>query len=356
MAESLFGLSGEDYWQDPWKGSAQMHETFVLGSKYGLYIDAPPSVNAAVHSTVPIPMFYVAELREAYKISLNTMAKLIAIRLEDRAFFIENALPPRDKAAPEMKVGKDSSDPTSKKMMIDLHTQLRVLDRPGKYRIVVLLQQQASNVVETVVEQKRVQHPDPEAQKFIESFKLPEIPPPPPPPPSVELRWVRKPDAPLQPLEGSPPIPDKPGIEMKVDRVVLNKPGASAILKGSFRLPVLKRDLLPERPSDMDLRVPFTPEYGMPRPIAMLPITLVILGSESAVETVISLSVPTFDPFDPASKENVGTGFFAIDLLANPNLRGEARIFSIYAFCGEFMKGPAVMATVTPEMLPIPIV
>jgi hypothetical protein len=356
MAESLFGLSGDDYWRDPWKGSAEMHQKFVLGGKYGLYIDAPASVNAAVHFSVPVPMFYVAEFREAYKIDLRSMTKLVAIRLEDRSFLIENALPPLDKVVEEVKMGKDSSDPTSSKQVIDLQTQLRILDRPGKYRIVLLLQQQTSNVVETVVEQKKVQHPDPEAQKFIESFKLPEIPPPPPPPPSPELRWVRKPEAPLQPLEGSPPIPEKPGIEMKVDRVVLSKPGASGLLKGSFRLPVLKRDLLPERPPDMDLRVPFTPEYGMPRPTAMVPITLVILASESSVETVIRLSVPTFDPFDPAAKENFGTGYFAVDLLAHPNLRGAARIFSTYAFCGEFMKGPVVMATVTPEMLPIPIV
>ena len=355
MAESLFGLSGEDYWLDPWKGSAEMHETYVLGGKYGIYIDAPASVNSAVHSTVPVPFFYVAQFREAYKINLTKMAKVIAIRLEDRSFLIENAITPRDKAAPEMKVGKDSKDPTSSKKMIDLQTQLGLLYRPGKYRVVVLLQQQMSNVVETIVEQKRVQHPDPEAQKFIDSFKLPEIPPPPPPPPSLELRWVRKVDAPLEPLAGSPPVPAKPGIEMKVDRVVLSKTGASAMLKGSFRLPVLKRDLVPERPPNTDPTVPFMPEYGMPRPVAMLPITLVILGSASAAETVISLSVPTFDAIDPALEENVGTGFFAVDLLANPSLRVEAQIFSVYAFCGEFTKGPVLMATVTPDMLPKPI-
>jgi hypothetical protein len=359
MAESLFGLSGEDYWREPWKGSPQMHETFVLGGKFGLYIDAPSAVNSALHESIPVPFFYVAQYREAYKVDLDTMAKLVAIRLEDRAFFIENALTPEYNSVPEGKVGKDSTDPTSFKKIIDPHVQLGLLYKPGKYRLIVLLQQQASNVVEVKVEQRRVQHPDPEAQKFIDGFKLPEPPPPPPPPPSAMLRWKRRVEGveplTLQPMDGGPAIPDKPGIDMKVDRVILTTAGASSYLKGSFRLPVFKRDLVPQRPPNTDPMVPFMPEYGMPRPTAMLPITLVILGSEYAAEIVIPLSVPTFDAIDPALEENVGTGYFAIDLLSNLNIRNTAQIFSIYAFCGEFMKGPAVTATVTPDMLPKPI-
>jgi hypothetical protein len=354
MAESLFGLTGEDYWTDPWKNAERMHTEYFRGCKFGLYFDSPPSVSPLRHATIPAPVYYVAAYREACKIDLETMTKVVAIRLEDREFSIANAIVPRDKGVPLPKVGKDSTDPSSRKFNLDLQTQLRILSRPGTYRIVLLLQHQMSNVVETIVERERIRHPDPEAQKFIESHRPPALPIPPPLPPSWGLLWGANGREKPQPLGGSPAVPKEPGIGVKVDRVVVDGPRTSAVLKGSFRLPVLKRDLVQERPPGSDPMLPFQPEYGMPRPTAVLPITLVILGSHTAAETVIRMHVPTYDAIEAALKNVFATGYFAIDLLSNPDLRGTAQTFSIYSFCGEFVAGPALIATVPEDLQQIP--
>src|ERR1700674_4774589 len=140
MAESLFGLTGEDYWKSPWKNAEQLHVKYVRTGKYGLYFDSPPTVDPVVHGSIPALLYYVAEYREAYKVDLLGMTKVVAIRLEDRAFSIADAITPLDKYDPPPKVGKDSSDPTSEKYDLDLEMQLHLLRKLGKYKVVLLLQ------------------------------------------------------------------------------------------------------------------------------------------------------------------------------------------------------------------------
>lgn len=386
MSESLFGLSGDDYWREPWKNSEALHNKYVLEDKFGLYIDAPGEVDPTVRKSLPVPFFYVAQLREAYKVDLETMVKVVASRVEDRTLKIANALTPKDKRAKEPKVGKDSTDPTSEKEVLDLQAQLKLLGEKGTYHVLVLLRDQMSNVVVTRVVQRKIINEDPEVVKFLEIHRRP-LPVPPPLPPSVELLWTPEAAGSMMPPkapDGSPDMPAEPGIALSVERVVLKRLGATAVLKGAFRLKVLKRELVPpELPPDYQppvagpAQVPLSPLpgqpaslaapdsadpaallvrpiYGVPRPSAILPITLVILGYVDVAPTVIRLNVPTYDNLDPAAPEMVATGHFALDLLANPNIRLTPQTFAIYAFCGEIIAGPQLMATVTEAMLPKP--
>jgi hypothetical protein len=322
MTTGLLGLSADDYWETPWKNALQLHERYVLGEKWGIYIDAPSLIDPAVRNSIPTPFLYVAQRREAAKIDLERMAKVVASRFEDRAFFINTAVPASEyKSADEPRVGKDSTDPTSTKYTLDLETQLRLLNKPGTYKVVVLLQQQMSNIVETKIEPSPVP---------VEELHFPD-------PPSPEL---------LKSFEGAPETPGEPGMIMSVDRVVLDVAGSTAPLKVSFRIPVLNRERVPEPLPWLVFGESFYPDYGTPRPFAILPITLVIFSSGDAVATVIPLRVPVFT--------ESAIGSFAVDLLSSPHVRGHARAYYIYAFCGEFVAGPAIMATVTEDMLPKP--
>jgi hypothetical protein len=174
--------------------------------------------------------------------------------------------------------------------------------------------------------------------KFLEAHRTPPLPPA---PASPEL---------VKELEGAPAIPAEEGIAFAVDRVVLNKPGARSLLKGAFRLKARKAEIVP--PANAATPERPLPEYGEPRPTAIVPITLVCLGTVGNAPSVLRLRVPSFDKV--AAEGDAITGQFAIDLLADKNLAARPQTFSIYGFAGEPMTGPHTFATVTEPMLPKP--
>jgi hypothetical protein len=332
VTNGLFGLDDDEFHTNPWKNGAALYDRHVLDGDYGLLIDAPRRVQPERHTSIPVPLFYAAEQREAFKIDIVSQAKVVAVRLEDRRVYVANALEQPDNTAPRPRIGKDSSDPTSERQLIDLQAQLRLLDRPGTYRVVVLLTQQASNVVEVVVEGRSFAHEDPEVAKFLESKRTPPQPAPPDrPTPGL-----------LPAVDRAPPVPDAPGLNLAIERVVLLERGATAILRGSYALEVRPRDDL----------VPASGDYGTPRPSAILPIELVVVAERSTAHTVIPLRIPIDEALGQQAK--LVTGSFAIDLLRHPDLQIDARTYSIYAFCGEVMAGPVTLATVTEQMLPRP--
>jgi len=403
MTNGLFGLSEDDFWTDPWINGEELFNRYVLDGEYGLYIDAPERVQPKDRPSIPVPFFYSAEQREAYKLDIEKQAKVVAVRLEDRTFFIADAIEPEDNALPLPKVGADSIDPTSESHDIDLQTRLSLLSEPGAYRIVVLLTKQASNVVEVVVEQPRIEHEDPEVIKFIEARRTPPIIPP-PPTPSAELIFDSDAEGLPQPVADAPEVPEEEGIGLAVERVILNTEDATAILKGSYKLNILhKYERVPEPPEELedpgdaslptppaeaededdasvptspaeaedaddtslptpsaepededDASLPTLPDYGTPRPSAVLTIHLVILGSVSMGATHIPLHIPVYADLDSESDTTTVEGTFAIDLFKNENLRIVPQTFAIYSFCGEIMAGPVLMATLTEEMLPKP--
>jgi hypothetical protein len=308
MASIPFNLTDEDYWKDPWRDFEKIDEEFVFGRQWGLHIGAPGIANLEQRKKLPVPFLYVAQLRDSCKVNLETMTKAVACRLEDRAFFIGNALAPKGWEG-EPPAATDSTDLTCAKYTLDLGKRLGLLKQPGTYRIALLLQQQMSNILTTRIGPL----PDSSGEQFRGELA------------SSELLGSFTP----------PEIPAQPAIALKVERVVLDTPEASASLKGSFRLPVLPHERVGHRTW----------------PSAILPITIVILANGSAAETVIRLRVPVFHELDAI--EPIATGTFAIDLLSAPGIRGRAGIYSTYAFCGEFFTGPAIMATVTEDMLPI---
>jgi hypothetical protein len=333
----LFSLDGDDYWTDPWKNGSDLVMNLVMDLKFGLYLDAPSSIDPRDHDSVPAPFFYVATMRDAFKTDLDAVAKVVAVRVEDRALKIDAALTVKDNRQRETKLGADSDDPTSEQHIVEL-AKLGILNEPGTYKVNVLVRGKISNRVDVTIENPGPSTDDPEVLKFIEAHRTPPLPPA---PASPELVWD---------LAGAPPVPADEGIAFVVDRVVLHKPGARSLLKGAFRLKARRAEIVPPA-SEATLERPH-PEYGEPRPTAIVPITLVCLGTVDDAPVVLKLRVPSFDKV--AAEGDAITGQFAIDLLADKNLRARPQTFSIYGFAGEPMTGPHTFATVTETMLPKP--
>ncbi len=135
--------------------------------------------------------------------------------------------------------------------------------------------------------------------------------------------------------ELSPPIPSKPGIDFRIDRTVRLGQGAPCLLHGSFRLPVLSRELM-------------EPSGGTSSQVtAILPITLVVTGSDVTGPWVIRLQVPSYDAAVVRGAPATATGYFAFDLLQLREFPRGATTYFLSAFNGEFVAGPKPVTLVS---------
>lgn len=342
MTDHLFKLSGDEYWDDPLKNVDELQMEYVMERKFGIYVDAPDAVDPNKRATLPMPLLHVTSGQRENKAPLRGMGKLLAVKLEDRKVLMNGALPPRDKVKGEPRVPND--DPLTFQQTIDLQERLKLLDESGTYVVRVINVGQLSNVLTVKVERKKPTSDDPAVVEFLESKRTPKTFPP-PPAPSAGLR--RGPDG--KP-EAGPAAPGDLGIALQAQRVVLLDDRAQAVIKGSFRLPVLKQERVPAPEQVKPGEKPTQPDYGTPRPTAILPITLLVIGDAAGDLSFFDLRVPTWDAL-PES-DPVATGTFAIDVL--PKVGTRPQTYHIYAVCGETFVGPTLMATVTEDMLPKP--
>jgi hypothetical protein len=117
------------------------------------------------------------------------------------------------------------------------------------------------------------------------------------------------------------------------------RPDARAVLSGSFRLPLLPREITAPPPPSL----PYAAVRG---------VTIVMTSADMAGPLVLPLAIPIAGPLETSSDGPVGVGYFALDLLQLPAMWRRPRTHFFYAFSGAHAAGPAIMAFVTPDMLP----
>jgi hypothetical protein len=344
--QSLFGLSGTDYWDDPLKGSRVGIDRYVYGERWGIYIDGPAKVDLSERESVPLIVFAALSPADA-ALPLEHVAKLVVCDVERRTVQVTSAVPPKDEPP---RSGPRSSKPrsvgSSQSHVNDLATTSGVRE-PGAYVATVLLRDQASNRVRIAVERTPRGYQDPAVVAFLEAQRR-DAPPPPPAPASPR---AGDPLPTFRPVEGAPPPPAQEGLEAAVPRLVVAKAGARAVLSVSFRLRARREDVVPaEAARPRGLQSSREDEYGKPRPTAIVPITLVITGSELPGERVTRLRVPTWDAV-PADG-GVVTGQVSLDLFDEPHrLDRTPQTCFLTLFCGEHMSGPHSLAVVSEAML-----
>ena len=165
---------------------------------------------------------------------------------------------------------------------------------PGRYALVAVAGDRASERVEIAVGEAVVDAApgavDPEGLRVW-----------PPPDPTGGLPHYH-------PLQHSPGVPAAPGIALVVE------PDGStgrAVVYGSFRAHLRRR---------------WTAAHG-----AVVPITLVLAGSEDAACVARTLRLPSFDPVNRTHPPDTVTGCFAVDLLELAPLAGPQTYF-LHAF------------------------
>jgi hypothetical protein len=315
------------FWSDPWAKQGDLVTQLVLKQTPALALAAPKRVDVGHRGTIPAAVLYVAPRKDTYRFRFENVALVAATRLEDGATLVGR---PFEWAPFERIVDEPPPGSVGAKHTTDLRGALDLPWKPATYVVWLLFREQQTAPARVVLEHG-ASFDDPEVKKYLEGVA----------PPEPKPAWPRQ-DHPFPTfarVEGSPPTPER-GLALAVDRVVVAKEGAVAAVRGSFKVPVAKVNVVRRR------------EGPGPHPTAIVPVTLVVTGSEEVGPLVIPLRVPTFDPIPAASAEALVTGFFAIDLNAWPDRFGAGQTLFVRAFAAGETAGPALMGLVREDALP----
>lgn len=328
------------------------HRVELLTGTPGLLLDGPKQVMVD-QETIPYLGVRITTLSENRRVDLRQYGALVATRLDDGACSAAFAfrgggpgtepLPQRPAAPPE------DDDPIMDLFPLSLTDRVRGLEwGPGVIRAWVVLYDQRSNPVTTEVVKQKIA--DPEVAKFLEQLRTPAYAEQPSPPPGDPLPSYGRP-------EGAPPVPEQVGVALALPRVTLGGEGAELVVRGSFRVPLRRRELVrPLTPEEEAARERAFADRGLTPPrraTAVVQLALMLFGDTDPGPRVVRLFAPTWDPVDPERLDGaIVTGHFALDLCRETGLRYET--YAVWALGGGELTGPTLAAIVDPAMVPRP--
>ena len=341
MDNHPFGLSDGDFWGNSEDALMGFRRARMQQGKDEILIDGPGKVSLDMRWTAPVIAYYGGSLRTIMANKFKDCAVLTAVRVETGTVYSQRAVP----MTGGMGSPPDEDDPgdvrTSEMYDLELRDCLKIPWESGTYLVTLLLRNFISNRLQVRLEKSQLAYRDPEVEKYLASrLKQPQPLPVWPPPavwpalPAFELPYYRR-------LPESPEVPSQPGLALTIDRIVSLKPGARAILRGSFRLPVAARNIIPAA-SHPELQY----DFGYLRPTAIVPITLVIAGSDFLGPIQLNLRIPSYSEVAPSQPDQTTNGFFAIDLLQMEDMPRVPQTYFIHALSGEFLTGPVLCAFV----------
>ena len=344
VAQGAFGLPDAAFLEGKTtEGSAQVVQKVLRDDKFmGMILDGPARVEIDKWDTVRLAGVRKASYEQNFDVRLEKRAILVAARVETGEVLAGPAFEHKDEVEPPPR--RPESFPQGENVRpfsIDLRKRLPTLPwRPGTLAITVLLYDQRSNSVITRLEHKASK--DPEVAKYLEAQKHPRFPGPATPAESAHVSYARDPR--------SPEVPKAAGIVLAIERVTVDRPGARAILHGSFRLPATEGETVrarPEGPDGANWR-----DVGDPRATAVMPISLVITGDDDLGPWVEPLRVVSREPLVTEGKKTYATGYFNIDLLRAPDPVRQHQSYAVWAVSGDTISEPVKVSLLNPDAVP----
>ena len=351
---SPLNLSADDYWGDFTRAADAEFDKFVEENDFvGLRVDAPAQVPIDRRESFPVVGYYVRTVREDVQVDPEQQLLVAALDLTNHRLHAALALDTGKTRAPAGPLADlDPGDGvTYSPFSADLRRQLDLPWEKRKYLVALAIREHLSNPVRVELAASPLAYRDPAVEEFLaeQRKKAPFVPPLPVSPeakPELGVTYQR--------ISRSPEVPKEPGIALAVDRVAVARRGSSCLCFGSFRLPVTVGELVRPDPS-----TGARPEVGDPEARCIVPITLLITGSNVPGPWLVELRVPSYDAVTlpkggaPPPEEEVGvvTGHFALDLFQHPGMPRSAMTYFISAFGGATVNGPFQVAVVTEKML-----
>ena len=346
-------LDDADFWSEEIVISTRetvVNEILSRDDPRGVVLDAPTKADVDRYQSIPVLGFYVRRMLDDQVMSFDRHAIAVAVDQQTNYARVQLAFdrgkllaPPEYPPIPVMK-----SVTTVDMWNGDWRVATGLPWEPGRHRLSLMVREFLSNQVEIELEQT-LSFEDPEVAKFLEAEREKgrrRFPPKVYPPHPTKADWGDEAPDPAGWLpkyleqDGSPAIPDEPGIELSVERVRLVSESTRCVVHGSFRLPALEAEIV----------MTGGPEVGDAAATAVVPITLVVTASEAIGPFVFRLQLPSYDSVDLDDDPVVMSGQFTVDLISL-GLPRSAQTYFLTAFNGAHVCGPVPFAFVSEDML-----
>ncbi len=329
------GLMAHEFWQDPYCTRDTVVETLRSQEFVGLALDAPPAVDLDAHTTVPAVLLQGTTLVDADTLVFENETVAVAVDTVTGDVHVGTFVEPIVLDAPLVPPAAPSGEGLSYSLTAtDLRARLDLPWTPSTLLVTALQRDRVSNRVRVRLAPS---YEDPAVQAFLDEQRraMPQSPVRPLP---------ARPTPYYGPTQFNPPVPETAGIALAPRRLAVLGDEAGALVAGSFRLPIERRQV--GGPTRHDIAA-LTGIYS-----AVVPITLVLLGRRVTGPWVLRMDVPSYDALPEGFDGGEVTGHFVVDVCALGVVPADAQTLFVYAFSGEAMAGPVPMALVDPSSLP----
>ena len=347
MSNGRLRLVDDEFWDDYQRTQSEVIAEIARDDYLGLVLDAPRRVSLGRRDTVPVVGLFARTLRDDRKIRQEERMLVVAVHQDTDELLIGLALDTGKMPAPSgppPDMDEPGEGATVNMFAFDLRHVLGLSWEASRYNVAVLLREFVSNAVTIDLGRDATEYEDPAAVSFLVEQRAQAVPPPPPavfPDPHARPDTGEPPH--YEPLSDMP-VPEAPGIRIQAPRVVIAKAGGKCILQGSYRLPVERRHRVEPRGTNAS-----APLVGDPRARAVVPIHLVVTGSDLPGPWVISLKVPVYQPLSPHAAE--AAGHFTIDLFQMPDFPRTPMTYFLTAFSGQAVSQVLPIAVVSQQMI-----
>lgn len=335
MPQGVLKNSDEEFFTAPLQRRDDVEDPLLAAGKDVLAVDAPKQVAIDKRAGLPLVAIRAASFSTMIAAPFDEYAIAVACDLDTGDFRAGPAVPPPVKSVvPEPPRAATPGAMAGEARIIDLRERLELPWRPSHLAVSLILRESLSDLLDVRLDLAPGAYRDAEVEKHRRDERAAQPLPPIAPAPGKTLPAYRQ-------VDGAPAVPDAPGVVLSGPRLHLLRSDEPLVLKGSFRLPVLPHLLVQPGARAEPLRAQLK-EGELPS--ALVPVGLVVTGSEVPAPFVARLVLPAFGKLD--GKAPVATGRFAINLDDVGNLRSAARTLFVYAFSGVFRFGPLPIALV----------
>jgi len=333
--------SQDEFWSNPLKNQRAVQGKFVRTGKVALLVEAPSEVRFRNRETLPVIVLRTEQIAIASGMPFDKTAVLTAVDLDQNQVYARLAIPPSERHLDPVESPSEPPQPgmIGEAFEIDAREVLELPWKRTRYLLTLILRDKQTAPMLVSLQEPEGDYKDPEVIKFREQERnRPDVPAVWPAPNPESAIYESGPE--------TPPVPAEAGIAIAAPRLLVIDEMKNCMLRGSFRLPVLPKHVVPApgAPGGERIRAQFQGKDKVPT--AIVPITIVATGSTAAVPFVWRLLVPTYDPIAP-DKSGLVTGSFSVDLQKLQNVKELEQTLFIYAFSGEAMAGPSPVAFVS---------
>jgi hypothetical protein len=351
----VLGVTDEDFFTDPFRDREGALDRLDARDEIGVVLDAPTTVRIDLRDDVPLAGARRELLSSSVGAGFRQRAALVALRVDSNEVWAASLFAQKDPAPESEDPPEEPDDPTQRTAAIEPFLDGVMTDffaaslrdrvpslpwRAGLVRVTVLLDDDRSNTVEVALDDGG--DGDPAVAEFVARHRTVGYPRAVSPKPS--------PRAPLPsflPVAGSPAPPAIRGIALELPARVSLSVEPACVLRASFRLPCLAREVVRPRDARDDRFATLTgagwTDVGDRDATAVIALTLVVTLDDGDPPSVMRLDVPVYEP---ASVGASVRGFVALDLFEHPEMPRQPGRYRLWALSGDVLVGPRLVELV----------